>query len=79
MADVCLIDCSKDDDIISVVQEDKRSHPEDLPDPRPQLIGDAIAAFHYNNNRRLAAGKLAVQSKACSSYRFAGVLHSIAL
>jgi hypothetical protein len=78
MTDVCLIDCLKDDDIIIVVQEDKRFHSEDLPDPRPQLIGEAIAAFHNNNNRRLAAGKPAVESKACSSYKFAGVLHSIA-
>jgi hypothetical protein len=78
MTDVCLIDCLKDDDIILVVQEDKRSHSEDVPDPRPQLIGEAIAAFHYNNNRRLAAGKPAVESKACSSHKFAGVLHSIA-
>jgi len=76
--DVCLIDCLKDDDIILVVQEDKRLRSENLPDPRPQLIGEAIAAFHYNNNRRLAAGKPAVESKACSSYKFVGVLHSIA-
>jgi hypothetical protein len=78
MTDVCLIDCLQDDDIILVVQEDKRFHSEDLPDPRAQLIGEAIAAFHYDNNRRLAAGEQAVESKACSSYKFAGVLHSIA-
>jgi hypothetical protein len=78
MTDICFIDCLKDEDIILVVQEDKRFRSEDIPDPRPQLIGEAIAAFHYNNNRRLAAGKPAVESKACSSYKFAGVLHSIA-
>jgi hypothetical protein len=78
MTDVCLIDCLQDDDIILVVQEDKRFHSEDLPDPRPQLIGEAIAAFHYDNNRRLGAGEPAVDSKACNSYKFVGVLHSIA-
>jgi hypothetical protein len=78
MTDVCLVDCLQDDDIILVVQEDKRFRSEDLPDPRPQLIGEAIAAFHYDNNRRLAAGEPAIESKACGSYKFAGVLHSIA-
>jgi hypothetical protein len=67
MADVCLIDCLQDDDIILAVQEDKRFHSEELPDPLPQLIGKVIAAFHYDNTRRLAAGEPAVESKACSS------------
>ena len=73
--DVCLL---QDDDIILVVQEDKRFRSEDLPDPRPQLIGSAIAAFHCDNNRRLAAGQPAITSKACNSYKTVGVLHSIA-
>jgi len=68
MADVCLINCLQDDDIKLVVQENKRFYSEDLPDPRPQLIGKAIAAFHHDNNRRLAAGEPAVESKACNSY-----------
>jgi hypothetical protein len=76
-ADVCLIDCLQDDDIKLVVQEDKRLHSEDLPDPRPQLIGKAIAAFHRYNNRRLAAGEPAVESKVCNSYKSVGVLRSI--
>ena len=79
MADVCLIDCLQDDDIKLVVQEDKRFYSEDLSDPRPQLIGKAIAAFHHDNNRQLAAGEPAVDSKACSSYKFQGVLRSITL
>ena len=78
-ADLCLIDYLKDDAIILVVQEDKRLRSEDLPDPRPQLIGKAIAAFHNDNNRRLALGEPAVESKACGPYEFAGVFHSIAL
>jgi hypothetical protein len=73
MADVCLIDCLQDDDIILVVQEDKRVHSEGLPDPRPQLIGKAIAAFYHDNNRRLAAGEPAIESKACDSYKFVGM------
>ncbi|KAF8489173.1 hypothetical protein F5888DRAFT_1206083 [Russula emetica] len=49
---------------VTMTDEDKRySHSEDLPDPRPQLIGEAIAAFHYDNNRRLGAGEPAVDSK----------------
>jgi hypothetical protein len=31
MADICLIDCFQDDDIMLVVQEDKRFHSEELP------------------------------------------------
>lgn len=75
MTDVCLIE---DDNIILVVQEDKRFHAEDLPNPSPQIIGETIAAFYSDNNRRLAAGEPAVESKARSSYKFAGLLFSIA-
>ena len=78
ITDVCLIDSLQDDDIILFVHEDKRFRSEGLPDPRPQLIGEAIAAFQYDNNRRLEAGEPAVESKVCSSYKFASLLHSIA-
>ncbi|KAF8487784.1 hypothetical protein F5888DRAFT_1624221 [Russula emetica] len=46
MTDVCLIDY----DILLLVQEDKRSLPDELRDPRPQLIAEAIAAFDRNNH-----------------------------
>ena len=45
--DVCIIDS---DDILLLVQEDKRHM--DLKDPEPQLIAEAIAAFQANNYRR---------------------------
>lgn len=43
-----------------------------------QLTGEAIAAFQYDNNRRLEAGEPAVESKVCSSYKIASFLLSIA-
>ena len=45
--DVCIVDS---DDILLLVQEDKR-HKESK-DPEPQLIAEAIAAFQTNNYRR---------------------------
>ena len=42
--DVCIVDS---DDILLLVQEDKRHM--DLKDPEPQLIAKAIAAFQANN------------------------------
>jgi hypothetical protein len=45
--DVCIVDS---DDILLLVQEDKR-HKEPK-DPEPQLIAEAIAAFQTNNRRR---------------------------
>jgi len=45
--DVCIVDS---DDILLLIQEDKR-HKEPK-DPEPQLIAEAIAAFQTNNTRR---------------------------
>jgi hypothetical protein len=45
--DVCIVDS---DDILLLIQEDKR-HKESK-DPEPQLIAEAIAAFQTNNTRR---------------------------
>ena len=45
--DVCIVDS---DDILLLVQEDKR-HKESK-DPEPQLIAEAIATFQTNNTRR---------------------------
>ncbi|KIM70501.1 hypothetical protein SCLCIDRAFT_1206637 [Scleroderma citrinum Foug A] len=45
--DVCIMDL---DDILLVIQEDKRH--KDPKDPEPQLIAEAIAAFQTNNSRR---------------------------
>jgi hypothetical protein len=47
--DVCVMD---DQDILLVVQEDKR-HLDGMTDPEPQLVVEAIAAFYNNNNMRL--------------------------
>ena len=45
--DVCVVD---EDDILLLVQEDKRH--KERKDPEPQLIVEAIAAFQANNTRR---------------------------
>ncbi|KAJ7758092.1 hypothetical protein DFH07DRAFT_884698 [Mycena maculata] len=45
--DVCVID---DDDILLLVQEDKRQG--ETGNPVPQLVAEAIAAFHSNNMNR---------------------------
>jgi len=76
-ADICLLDLLQDD-ILLVVQEDKRSLSEDLRDPRPQLIAEAIAAFDRNHHlqRRVEED---VESRACSSDKIAGVLFSFPL
>ncbi|PCH35992.1 hypothetical protein WOLCODRAFT_134036 [Wolfiporia cocos MD-104 SS10] len=49
---VCLLDRLQND-ILLVIQEDKRFQPDDPRDPRPQLIAKAIAAFDYNNRLRV--------------------------
>jgi hypothetical protein len=77
-ADICLLDLLQDD-ILLLVQEDKRSLPDELRDPRPQLIAEAIAAFDRNNHLQRHAEEQTVESKACSSDKFAGVLLSFAL
>jgi hypothetical protein len=72
MADICLLDLSQDD-ILLVVQEDKRCLREELRDPRPQLIAKAIAAFDRNNHLQWHAQEQTVESKVCRSDIFAGV------
>ncbi|KAI0364257.1 hypothetical protein BV20DRAFT_1039488 [Pilatotrama ljubarskyi] len=62
LTDVCLIDCLQND-IILVVQEDKRFNSLKPRDPVPQLIAEAIAAFDYNNRLRVSAGHAPVDSK----------------
>ena len=76
-ADICLLDLLQDD-ILLVVQEDKRSLPGELRDPRPQLIAKAIAAFDRNNHLQPHVEEQTVDSKACSSNKFAAVLLSFA-
>ena len=46
--DVCICD---EDDILLLVQEDKRLSDKDI-DPEPQLIAEAIAAYQRNNRTR---------------------------
>ncbi|KZT20273.1 hypothetical protein NEOLEDRAFT_1165115 [Neolentinus lepideus HHB14362 ss-1] len=60
--DVCLIDRSRND-ILLLVQEDKRFNPTESRNPRPQLIAKAIAAFSYNSSLRMAAGEGTIESK----------------
>ena len=58
--DVCIIDRSRDD-IILLTQEDKRFGGD--PNPSPQLVAEAIAAFQSNNARRLASGLDPLENK----------------
>lgn len=67
--DVCLIDRNQND-ILLLVQEDKRFQPDNPLDPRPQLIAEAIAAFAYNNRIREMAGEAALESKVCGPFAF---------
>ncbi|KZT00684.1 uncharacterized protein LAESUDRAFT_687714 [Laetiporus sulphureus 93-53] len=60
--DVCLVD-RLHNDILLVVQEDKRFTPDDLCEPRAQLIYEVIAAFDYNNRLRQSAGEATVEFK----------------
>jgi hypothetical protein len=68
-ADICLLDLSQDD-ILLLVQEDKRSLLKELRDPRPQLIAEAIAAFDRNHHLQRHVEEQTVESKACSSDKF---------
>ena len=77
-ADICLLDLSQDD-VLPLVQEDKRSFPEELRDPRPQLIAEAIAAFDRNNHLQRHVEEQTVEPKACSADKFAGALLSFTL
>jgi hypothetical protein len=64
--DVCIVDRSQDD-IIMLVQEDKRfsgSHNATV-DAEAQLIGEAIAAFSHNNEIRAATGRSVRKSQVC--------------
>jgi hypothetical protein len=79
-ADICLLDLLQDD-ILLLVQEDKRSLPGEPRDPRPQLIAKAIAAYDRNNHLQPHAEKhwQTVETKARSSDKFAGVRLSFVL
>ena len=56
---VCIVD---EDDILLLVQEDKRH--EERKDPEPQLIAEAIAAFQANDTRRTRVlGQDAIDTK----------------
>jgi hypothetical protein len=57
--DVCILDRSQND-ILLLVQEDKRSEPISA---RAQLVAEAVAAFNKNNARREAMGLSPLVSK----------------
>lgn len=78
MADVCLLDLLHDD-ILLVVQEDKRCLREELRDPRPQLIAKAISAFDRNNHLQRHATEQTAEPKARRSDKFPVSLLSFAL
>ena len=53
--DVCIVDRSQND-ILLLVQEDKRLEQSEPVNARAQLVAEAIAAFNENNAQREAAG-----------------------
>ncbi len=65
--DVYIVDCSQND-IILLVQEDKRFDAGDTPcsDAQAQLITEATATFTRNNNLRVGAGGEPVEHKVRS-------------
>ncbi|KAF8347370.1 hypothetical protein F5887DRAFT_1060744 [Amanita rubescens] len=68
--DVCIVD-DDDNDIVLLVQEDKR-HIE-RKDPEPQLIAEAIAAFQTNNTRRTRIlGLNAIDAKVMAGITMVG-------
>lgn len=69
--DVCIMN---DDDILLLVQEDKRHM--DGSDPEPQLIAEAIAAFHCNNKVRVQAlgAHAAIQDKVMPGITMIGTM-----
>lgn len=74
--DVCLIDRMQND-ILLLIQEDKRFSPEDPRDPAPQLIAEAIATFDCNNRLRVSAGETALESKVRHSMNIGDALCSL--
>jgi hypothetical protein len=53
--DVCILDCSQND-ILLLVQEDKKPFPRNPFSAQARLVAEAVAAFDRNNKRRMAAG-----------------------
>ncbi|CAA7260750.1 unnamed protein product [Cyclocybe aegerita] len=64
-ADVCVMDRGDQDDIMLLVQEDRRFGQGESAssDPQAQLIGAAIATFSQNKRRRIEAGLPSRDSK----------------
>lgn len=63
--DVCIIDRSQND-ILLLVQEDKRFGEEKISDAEAQLIAEAIAAFGLNNSLRRDVGLPKLDSEVLS-------------
>ena len=67
--DVCIVDRSQND-ILLLVQEDKRFGEEKISDAEAQLIAEAIAAFSLNNSLRRDVGVPELDSKVLSGRIF---------
>jgi len=63
--DVCIVDRLQND-ILLLVQEDKRYGEEKISDAEAQLIAEAIAAFGLNNSFRRDVGLPELDSKILS-------------
>ncbi len=72
--DVCIVDRDQND-ILLLVQEDKRFEEGGGGDPEAQLIAEAIAAFGINNEQRVKADVDALDEKVCPRIFFSVVLH----
>lgn len=67
--DVCIVDRSQND-ILLLVQEDKRSEDREPVDAQAQLIAQAVAAFAENNENRMAAELDSLPEKVSALFSF---------
>jgi hypothetical protein len=66
-SDVCIVDRSQDD-IILLVQEDKRMEETKGSDPTAQLVTAVLPAFAENNRNRVESGLPPLQQKVLFSF-----------
>ena len=65
--DVCIVDRGRND-ILLLVQEDKRFEEGEGVDPEAQLIAEAIATFGFNNEQRVKADMVPLNEKVCPAF-----------
>ncbi|TFK23489.1 hypothetical protein FA15DRAFT_462456 [Coprinopsis marcescibilis] len=71
--DVCIVD-RQQNDILLLVQEEKRLEDREPLDARAQLVAEALAAFTENNNSRESSGLPPLESKVMPGIVMAGTV-----